>query len=197
MLSGSRHTTITMAHYRSRDNHYTSELGNPQDAGIWNDEQTEAWREIVQFAHAQNQKIGIQLGHAGRKASGVAPWLHTGLSAPVADGGWPEDVWGPSPIPFSEQFPVPKELTKEGIERVRTAFVNAVKRSLRAGFDVIEIHAAHGYLISEFLAPVANHRTDEYGGSFENRICLLVEVVDGIRAAIPPTMPLFVRYVSH
>lgn len=168
----------------------------PQDAGIWNDEQAAVWREIVQFAHAQNQKIGIQLAHAGRKASTVAPWLHAGISAPVSDGGWPDDVWAPSPIPFSEKYPVPKELTKEGIERVKSAFVDAAKRSVRAGFDVIEVHAAHGYLLSEFLAPVANHRTDEYGGSFENRIRLLVEVVDGLRAVMPPTMPLFIRYVS-
>ncbi|TFY68969.1 hypothetical protein EVJ58_g694 [Rhodofomes roseus] len=165
----------------------------PQDAGIWNDEQAAAWREVVQFAHAQNQKIGIQLAHAGRKASTVAPWLHGGLSAPVADGGWPDDVWGPSAIPFSDDFPQPKELTTEGIKRVVAAFADAAKRSLKAGFDVIEIHSAHGYLLSEFLAPVSNHRTDEYGGSFENRIRLLLEVVDAIRAVIPPTMPLFVR----
>ncbi|KZT66250.1 FMN-linked oxidoreductase [Daedalea quercina L-15889] len=165
----------------------------PQDAGIWNDEQTEAWREIVQFAHAQNQKIGIQLAHAGRKASTVAPWIHSGISAPVRDGGWPDDVWAPSAIPYSEQLPVPKELTKDGIKRVVNAFVAAAKRSLKAGFDVIEIHSAHGYLLGQFLAPVANHRTDEYGGSFENRIRLLIEVVDAVRAVIPSTMPLFVR----
>ncbi|KZT66247.1 FMN-linked oxidoreductase [Daedalea quercina L-15889] len=165
----------------------------PQDAGIWNDEQMEAWREIVQFAHAQNQKIGIQLAHAGRKASTVAPWIHSRHPAPVSDGGWPDDIWGPSAIPYSEDLPAPKELTKDGIKRIVNAFGAAAKRSLKAGFDVIEVHTSHGYLIGEFMAPVANHRTDEYGGSFENRIRLLVEVVDAIRAVIPPSMPLFVR----
>ncbi|KZT66257.1 FMN-linked oxidoreductase [Daedalea quercina L-15889] len=163
------------------------------DLRIWNDEQTEAWREIVQFAHAQNQKIGIQLAHAGPKASIVTPWLHGGISAPLTDGGWPDDVWAPSVIPYNDLFPIPKELTHDGIKRVVTAFVDSAKRCLKAGFDVIEIHAAHGFLLSSFLAPISNHRTDKYGGSFENRIRLLIEVVDAIRAAIPPTMPLFVR----
>lgn len=151
----------------------------------------------MQFAHAQNQKIGVQLAHAGRKASTAAPWLHGGISAPLADGGWPDDVWGPSPVPHGELYPVPRELTREGVERVKSAFVEAAKRSVRVGFDVVEVHAAHGFFLSEFLAPVSNHRTDEYGGSFENRIRLLVEVVDGVRAAIPPMMPLFVRYVAR
>ena len=168
---------------------------SPEDAGIWNDDQTAAWAKLVEFAHSQGQKIGIQLAHAGRKASTVAPWLNMGAIATEAVGGWPEDVVGPSTVPYNEEFPQPKELDKAGIQRIVNAFIAAAKRSLAAGFDVIEIHSAHGYLLSEFLAPVANHRTDEYGGSFENRIRLLVEVVDGIRAVIPPTMPLFVRYV--
>ncbi|PCH34993.1 FMN-linked oxidoreductase [Wolfiporia cocos MD-104 SS10] len=165
----------------------------PQDCGIWSDEHIEPWKQIVDFAHSQNQKIAIQLAHAGRKASTVAPWLHPGLSAPELDGGWPDNVWAPSAIPYNEHFPKPKELSVAGIKRVVQAFVDGAKRSLKAGFDVIEIHGAHGYLLSEFLNPAVNKRTDEYGGSFENRIRLLIEVVDAVRAVIPPTMPLFVR----
>lgn len=165
----------------------------PEDVGLWQDSQIEPMRKIVEFAHSQNQKIAIQLAHAGRKASTLAPWLHMGLVATEEQGGWPEDVWGPSAIPFNDQFPKPKELTKEGIKRVKSAFVAAAKRALKAGFDVIEIHSAHGYLLSSFLSPVSNKRTDEYGGSFENRIRLLVEIADAIRAVIPPSMPLFVR----
>ncbi|OSX61301.1 hypothetical protein POSPLADRAFT_1074896 [Postia placenta MAD-698-R-SB12] len=168
----------------------------PQDAGIWSDEHIEPWRKIVEFAHSQGQKIGIQLAHAGRKASTVAPWLDFHLSAPEIDGGWPNDVYGPSALAYDENFAQPKELTKADINRVVRAFADGARRSLRAGFDVIEIHSAHGYLLSEFLAPSANKRTDEYGGSFENRIRVLVEVVDAIRAVIPPTMPLFVRLTA-
>ncbi|KZT07032.1 FMN-linked oxidoreductase [Laetiporus sulphureus 93-53] len=165
----------------------------PQDVGIWSDEHIQPWKEIVQFAHSQNQKIAVQLAHGGRKASTVAPWLHSGLAAPEIDGGWPDNVWGPSDIPYNEHFPKPKELSHDGVKRVVHAFANGARRALKAGFDVIEIHAAHGYLISEFLNPQANRRTDEYGGSFENRIRLLIEIVDALRAIIPPEMPLFVR----
>ena len=165
----------------------------PEDVGIWNDEQADAWKPIVDFAHSQNQKIGIQLAHAGRKASAYAPWLHFGAVVPASLGGWPEDVVAPSAIPFDGGHAVPKELTKEGIQRIVGAYVAAARRSLRAGFDVIEIHAAHGYLLSEFLSPTANKRTDNYGGSFENRIRILIEIVDAVRAVIPPEMPLFVR----
>ncbi|CAL1699589.1 unnamed protein product [Somion occarium] len=165
----------------------------PEDVGIWKDEHIEAWRPIVDFAHSQNQKIGIQIAHAGRKASTYAPWLHPGAAAPTAADGWPDEVVGPSAIPFNDKFPKPKELTKEGIQRIIDAFANAAKRSVRAGFDVVEIHNAHGYLLSEFLSPTANKRTDEYGGSFENRIRLTLQIVDAVRAIIPPTMPLFLR----
>ncbi|CCM06024.1 uncharacterized protein FIBRA_08268 [Fibroporia radiculosa] len=165
----------------------------PQDAGIWSDEHIAPWKQIVDFAHSQGQKIAIQLAHAGRKASTVAPWLNRGASAPEIDGGWPDNVWAPSAIPYNEHFPRPKELTKAGIQRIVRAFADAAKRSLKVGFDVIEIHSAHGYLLNEFLAPIANKRTDEYGGSFENKIRLLLEVVDAVRAIIPITMPLFVR----
>lgn len=165
----------------------------PQDVGIWSDEQIEPWHKIVEFAHAQNQKIGIQLAHAGRKASCVAPWLDMGMAASELDGGWPDNVWAPSAVPYNENFPKPKALTKEGIKRVVQAFVDGARRALKIGFDVIEIHSAHGYLLDEFLSPVSNKRTDEYGGSFENRIRIHLEIIDAVRAVIPPTMPLFLR----
>ena len=171
--------------------------GSPEDAGIWTEDQAAAWANIVQFAHSQGQKIGIQLGHTGRKASTLAIFVHTGAPALVHQGGWPDEVVGPSAVPHAEGWIVPRALTREGIERVVKAFVDAARRAVKAGFDVIEIHGAHGYLINEFLSPYANKRTDEYGGSFENRIRLAVEIVDGVRGVIPPTMPLFFRCVSH
>lgn len=167
----------------------------PEDSGLWSDDQIPALRDIVEFAHSQGAKIGIQLTHSGRKASKVAPWLSFNAVAATEHGGWPDDVWGPSAIPYNDISPTPKELTKEGIKQVVRAFVDASKRALKTGIDVIEIHNAHGYLLHEFLSPVSNKRTDEYGGSFENRIRLTLEVVDSIRAIIPKDMPLFLRYV--
>ena len=168
---------------------------SPECAGIWNDEQGAAWAKVVEFAHSQGQKIGIQLGHTGRKASTLAIFVHTGAPAMVHQGGWPDEVYGPSDVPYSEGTCVPKALTKAGIARVVGAFASAAKRAVRAGFDVIEVHGAHGYLISSFLSPVANKRTDEYGGSFENRTRLHVEIADAVRAVIPEDMPLFFRCV--
>ncbi|TFK88407.1 FMN-linked oxidoreductase [Polyporus arcularius HHB13444] len=165
---------------------------SPEDAGIWTDEQAAAWAQVVHFAHSQNQKIGIQLAHAGRKASTAAPWVAAPGTVSSVGGGWPDDVWGPTDEPFQADYPTPKALTKEGITRVVKGFVDAAKRAVRAGFDVIEIHGAHGFLISSFYAP-NNTRTDEYGGSFENRIRFAIEVVDAVRSVIPPTMPLFFR----
>ncbi|TBU27047.1 FMN-linked oxidoreductase [Dichomitus squalens] len=165
----------------------------PEDSGLWTDAQIGPLKRIVEFAHSQNQKIGIQLAHAGRKASTVAPWLDMGALATEEVGGWPNDVVGPSSVPYNEKFPVPKELDKAGIKRIKTAFVEAAKRALQAGFDVIEIHNAHGYLLDSFISPVSNKRTDEYGGSFENRVRLTLEIVDAVRAVIPPTTPLFLR----
>ena len=165
----------------------------PEDSGLWNDAQIGPLQRIVQFAHSQNQKIAIQLAHAGRKASTVAPWLDMGATATEAVGGWPEEVYGPSDVPYNEVFPKPKALDRAGIKRVVAAFVAAAKRALKAGFDVIEIHNAHGYLLNSFISPATNKRTDEYGGSFENRIRLTLEVVDAVRAVIPPSMPLFLR----
>ena len=165
----------------------------PEDSGLWKDSQIEPLRKIVEFAHSQGQKIAIQLGHAGRKASTVAPWLSMGDTASAAVNGWPDEVIGPSEEPYSDRLPKPKAMTKQDIEDVKEAFVAAVKRAVKAGFDVIEIHNAHGYLLSSFVSPASNHRTDEYGGSFENRVRLTLEVVELTRKAMPEDMPLFVR----
>lgn len=166
----------------------------PQDVGLWEDGQIEPLKRITEFAHGQNQKIAIQLAHAGRKASCVSPWLSVNAVAVEEVGGWPGDVVGPSAIPQEEGInPIPKALTKKDIEALKTDFTEAAKRAVKAGFDVIEIHSAHGYLLHQFLSPVSNQRTDEYGGSFENRTRLLLEITSLIRAAIPETMPLLVR----
>ena len=164
-----------------------------EDAGIWNDSQGEEWAKITQFAHSQNQKMGVQLAHAGRKASCVAPWIEGSPAALEEVGGWPDNVWAPSAISYHESYNRPKELTKEGIKRVVAAFASAAKRAVKAGFDVIEIHNAHGYLLHSFLSPISNKRSDEYGGSFVNRTRLTLEVVDAIRGVIPDDIPLFLR----
>ncbi|SMQ49684.1 unnamed protein product [Zymoseptoria tritici ST99CH_3D7] len=165
----------------------------PEDVGIWQDSQIEPLAKVVEFAHSQNQKIMIQLAHAGRKASTVAPWLSGGDVAGEDVNGWPQDVWAPSAIPWNEKHAVPKEMSLDDIEAFKKAFGEAVKRALKAGFDVIEIHNAHGYLLHEFISPVSNTRTDKYGGSWENRTRLTIEVVDLVRSIIPKDMPLFLR----
>ncbi|KAL2441167.1 NADH:flavin oxidoreductase [Exophiala dermatitidis] len=165
----------------------------PEDAGLWEDGQIAPMKRIVEFAHSQSQKIGIQLAHAGRKASTVAPWLSLGDTAQKEAGGWPTETLAPSAIAFSPTFPHPNELTLEGIQRIKDAFVAAAKRAVAVGFDVVEIHNAHGYLLHEFLSPVSNKRTDQYGGSFENRTRLTREIVEAVRAVIPKDMPLFLR----
>jgi len=153
----------------------------------------EAFRPTVEFVHSQNQKIMIQLGHAGRKASTVAPWLSSGAVAGKDLNGWPDDVLAPSAIPWNEHHAQPKEMTSQDIENFKTAFGAAVRRAVQVGFDIIEIHNAHGYLLHEFLSPVSNQRKDKYGGSFENRIRLTLEVVELTRAIIPTDMPLALR----
>ncbi|KAJ5173265.1 hypothetical protein N7492_005858 [Penicillium capsulatum] len=165
----------------------------PQDHGLWKDSQIEPLRRVVEFVHSQNQIIGIQLGHAGRKASTVAPWLSMAVTATEAVGGWPDNVKGPSDIPFHDKFPTPKAMTKAEIDEFKEAWVAAVKRSVQAGVDFIEIHNAHGYLLMSFLSPATNKRTDEYGGSFENRIRLSMEVAQLTRDNIPKDMPIFLR----
>ncbi|KPI39321.1 putative NADPH dehydrogenase C23G7.10c [Cyphellophora attinorum] len=165
----------------------------PEDSGLWLDSQKEPLRKIVEFAHSQSQIIGIQLGHAGRKGSTVAPWLSSGDTAFEEVNGWPDDVWAPSATAYNDKHPMPKAYTLEGIEELKKAFGDAIKRAVDVGFDLIELHFAHGYLLHEFLSPVTNKRTDKYGGSFENRTRLGVELVDLARSIIPKDMPLFVR----
>ena len=135
----------------------------------------------------------IQFGHAGRKASTVAPWLAASEPALERNGGWPTQIQAPSPIAYDKHFPVPNEMTKDDISQLKAAYAAATRRALEAGFDAVEIHAAHGYLMHEFYSPVSNRRSDEYGGSFENRTRLLLEVVDVIRKELPKETPLFCR----
>lgn len=170
---------------------------SPEDSGLWQDSQIAPLKRIVDYIHSQGQKAGIQLAHAGRKASTKAPWHLQRGKAEVCgpeEGGWPENVWGPSAISYNDQtYPDPKEMTVAQIQELVEAWKAAAIRAVKAGFDVIEIHGAHGYLISEFLSPISNQRTDNYGGSFENRTRVLVEITKAIRSVIPETMPLFLR----
>ncbi len=163
---------------------------SPGDAGIWKDEHVEPLARVTRFVSSQGAVPGIQLAHAGRKASTGVPWI---TEKPLAEtgGGW--KTVGPSAIPFDEGFPVPEVLTKEGIAQIVQAFGRAAQRALAAGFQAVEIHAAHGYLISEFLSPFSNHRTDEYGGSFENRTRILFETVRNVRKVWPEKYPLITR----
>lgn len=163
---------------------------SPQDLGIWNDQHIGPLKRIVSFIHEMGSAAGIQIAHAGRKASTAAPW-DGGDPVTPPNGGWTPIA--PSAIPFSEQSPQPTMMDKNAIEQVQQAFVTAAKRAVACGFDVIEIHSAHGYLLHEFLSPLSNQRTDEYGGSFENRIRMLCDVVKEVRRVIPESMPLFVR----
>lgn len=164
---------------------------SPEDAGLWNDAQRDAWVPIVDFVHSQGAAIGIQLAHAGRKASAYKafPGEPSG-SLPVDEGGW--GTVGPSAIPFGDMA-TPVALEAGGIRDVVAAFADAARRADQAGFDVVELHAAHGYLLHEFLSPLSNARTDEYGGSRENRSRLLFEICDAVREVWPGGKPLFVR----
>ncbi|OLN85371.1 putative NADPH dehydrogenase C23G7.10c 4 [Colletotrichum chlorophyti] len=169
---------------------------SPQDVGLWKDSQVAPLKRVVDFIHSQNQLAGIQLAHAGRKGSLLAPWISengTRVVATESEGGWPEDSVAPSPIPYAEGWVVPKELTVEEIRGLVKGFADAAKRAVDAGFDVIEIHGAHGYLLTEFLSPLTNKRTDEYGGSFENRTRFLLETIKAVRDVIPSGTPLFLR----
>ncbi|MDM7273582.1 NADPH dehydrogenase NamA [Sulfurihydrogenibium azorense] len=161
---------------------------SPSDLGIWKDEHIEGLRNIVNFCHNFGAKVGIQLAHAGRKAEDYNPWERESVKIKGS-----KDAIAPSPLQFGNNWHIPKEMNKKDIEEVQNSFVNAAKRAVEAGFDIIEIHAAHGYLIHEFLSLISNHRTDEYGGSLENRERFLLEVVKKVRNVIPESMPLFVR----
>ncbi|KAL4750655.1 hypothetical protein BDW72DRAFT_203784 [Aspergillus terricola var. indicus] len=150
-------------------------------------------KRITSFVHTQNQRIGIQLSHAGRKASTMAPFLEKAATAAAEDGGWPDKVYAPSALPFNDAYPLPQAMTIQQIRDLKQVFVDAALRLVNAGFDMVEIHAAHGYLLHQFLSPVSSSRADEYGGNFENRVRLLLEITAEVRAAIPAEMPLFVR----
>jgi 2,4-dienoyl-CoA reductase-like NADH-dependent reductase (Old Yellow Enzyme family) len=166
---------------------------SPEDSGIYLDAHIAHLKQHADFAHSQGQKLGIQIAHAGRKASTVAPFLPTGGTATKDVGGWPDDVVAPSAIAFSDTYPKPRALTLAEIAQLKIDFVRAAKRALLAGIDVVELHLAHGYLLHQFLSPASNHRTDQYGGSFENRVRLALEIVEEVRAALPESAPLFVR----
>jgi 2,4-dienoyl-CoA reductase-like NADH-dependent reductase (Old Yellow Enzyme family) len=162
---------------------------SPQDTGIWDDVQAQAWARIVAFVQEQGALAGIQLAHAGRKGSSRRPWEGRGAVAPE-DGGW-------TPVgPTTDAYPglaEPAALDLDGIAQVRADFVAATRRALDAGFDLVEVHAAHGYLLHEFLSPLSNTRTDEYGGDLAGRMRLVLEVVDDVRAAWPEDKPLVLR----
>lgn len=162
----------------------------PDDLGIWKDEHLPMLRRITAFVEAQGAVPGIQLAHAGRKASHRSPW-QGGTEVAPAEGGWP--VVAPSAQPFIPTETAPQALDQAGIDKVIADFRAATVRALAAGYQVIEIHAAHGYLLHEFLSPLSNQRTDHYGGSFDNRIRLLTEVVEAVRAELPAELPLLVR----
>ncbi|PPS66968.1 MULTISPECIES: NADH:flavin oxidoreductase/NADH oxidase [Streptomyces] len=163
---------------------------SPYDLGIWNDTQVEAFRRVTGFLTAQGTVPAIQLAHAGRKASTDRPWKGGAPVGPDAHG-W--DALAPSPLAFDDGHPVPAELTVDQIRSVVGQFATAARRALAAGFEVAEIHGAHGYLINEFLSPHSNHRTDAYGGSYENRTRFALEVVDAVREVWPDDKPLFFR----
>ncbi|MFJ2926944.1 NADH:flavin oxidoreductase/NADH oxidase [Streptomyces massasporeus] len=163
---------------------------SPYDLGIWNDAQVEAFRRITRFLTAQGTVPAIQLAHAGRKASTDRPWKGGAPVGPDAHG-W-ESV-APSPLAFDDRHPAPAELTVDQIKDIVEQFTAAARRALAAGFEIAEIHGAHGYLINEFLSPHSNHRTDAYGGSYENRTRFALEVVDAVREVWPEDKPLFFR----
>jgi len=163
---------------------------SPQDLGIWADKHIEMLSRIVSFIHEQGSVAGMQLAHAGRKASTHRPWEAPGAIS-ESEGGW--KVVAPSAVPFTDNYPMPHALTTDGIQEVIAAFAAAARRACQAGFRVLEIHAAHGYLIHEFLSPLSNRREDDYGGSFENRTRLCREIVAGVRSSWPKELPLFLR----
>ncbi len=163
---------------------------SPQDAGIWSDAHAEAYKPITKFIKEQGAVAGIQIAHAGRKASTFAPWIGNG-KVEESEGGW--EAIAPSAIAFDEEYPLPREMNAADIEKVLNDFVAAAKRSVVAGFETVEIHAAHGYLFHEFLSPLSNERTDDYGGSLENQMRFPLEVSRRVREIVPENLPVFVR----
>jgi 2,4-dienoyl-CoA reductase-like NADH-dependent reductase (Old Yellow Enzyme family) len=166
----------------------------PGDMGIWDDRQIEPLARIARFIHRMGGVAGIQLAHAGRKASCLVPWQGGGRLKTPEEGGW--EVVAPSAIPFREDDPLPRALDLAGIQEIVAAFTAAARRAMRAGFRVIEIHSAHGYLLHSFLSPLSNKRTDAYGGSLESRMRMLLQVAKALRETIPEEMPLFTRISS-
>ena len=162
-----------------------------EDLGLWNDAQIPPLQRITRFITAQGAVPGIQLAHAGRKASTHRPWLGKHGSVKPEDDGW--QPVGPSPIAFDPEHTAPRELSRDEIQGVVDAFVAATQRALEAGFKVVEVHAAHGYLLHQFLSPLSNQRQDDYGSCFENRIRLTLQVVEAVRKVWPAELPLFVR----
>ena len=163
---------------------------SPEDLGLWRDEQIEKLQQINRFNVSQNSVPGIQLAHAGRKASAASPW-NGGRKVAIEQGGW--NTVAPSAVAYHENEEAPLALDKTGIQKVITDFKSATKRAVEAGFQVMEIHAAHGYLMHQFLSPLSNFRTDEYGGSFENRIRLTLDVLEAVQSEWPENLPLLVR----
>jgi len=161
-----------------------------QCLGLWNEKQRDRLIPIVEFAHSMGTKIGIQLAHAGRKGSCLPPWSERPM-ATLQEGGW--ECVAPSAISFGGKYPTPRALTISEIDELIISFGKAAKRAVSAGFDLVEIHGAHGYLIHQFLSPISNTRTDKFGGSFENRTRFLREITKSVRANIPDSMPLFLR----
>jgi 2,4-dienoyl-CoA reductase-like NADH-dependent reductase (Old Yellow Enzyme family) len=166
---------------------------SPRDTGIWSDEQVAGWRRVTDFIHTQGALAGLQLAHAGRKASVYPEWGTGGLKGtlPEGEGGW--QTVSASDLAFGD-YAAPRALSVDEIRDVVAAFVGGARRALEAGFDLVEIHAAHGYLIHQFLSPLSNVRDDAYGGSLENRARLLLEIVRGVRAEVGDDVPVFVRF---
>lgn len=162
----------------------------PFDLGLWNDAQLEGHRRLTALAHAQGAKAGVQLAHAGRKASTDAPW-RGGAPLSTDEGGW--ETVAPSAVPFADGHPAPRALGTDEVGDVVRAFAQAAGRAVEAGYDVVEVHAAHGYLLHQFLSPDSNRREDGYGGSFENRTRVVREVVEAVRAAVPQDVVVLVR----
>jgi anthraniloyl-CoA monooxygenase len=158
--------------------------------GLWNDDQRDAYRRVTDFVHGSSSaKIGLQLGHSGRKGSTRLMW--EGMDQPLLEGNW--EVVGPSPLPYGADCHVPREASRADLDQITADFVAAARRGVEAGFDLIEVHAAHGYLLSSFLSPISNRRTDEYGGSLQNRLRYPLEVFDAVRKAVPVGVPVTVR----
>jgi 2,4-dienoyl-CoA reductase-like NADH-dependent reductase (Old Yellow Enzyme family) len=163
---------------------------SPQDSGVWSDEHAAAFKRITTFIKSQGAVAGVQLAHAGRKASTAAPW-NGGSKVDETAGGW--QTVAPSAVAFADDYPSPREMNADDIEKVLHDFVAAAERSVSAGFQVLELHAAHGYLFHEFLSPLSNQRTDKYGGSLENRMRLPLQAAARVRSVVPSSIPIFVR----